>query len=265
MELYVKNTLSVIMILLGTAVGQAQVTIGSDQDPLEGILLELKDTKTYTNGETADKGLLLPRVSLESLTSLKPLLSIDPATSAEKEKYTGTVVYNVRTNESLNMKEGKYYWDGARWAPMVVEFTQSVKKVQSVELSNSMTSTDGSPSGTGGNVLSFPTITIPEDGAYAFIFKLYGHPDWSSARAERYEMYLSLWVSGSLKDIVALSMFMGYDGNANYTHTATMAGNFKKGDIPTFKLAHIGGKSAWTLKAGTKPNPNRTTMSWWKL
>lgn len=77
----------------------AQVGIGNT-DPSSASLLDIGDG-THDN----TKGILIPRVSLESLTTLSP---ITPATGAEES----LLVYN--TNASIG--KGFYYWNGdTRW------------------------------------------------------------------------------------------------------------------------------------------------------
>lgn len=77
----------------------AQVGIGNT-DPSSASLLDIGDG---THGNT--KGILIPRVRLESLTTLSP---ITPAIGAEES----LLVYN--TNETIG--KGFYYWNGGtRW------------------------------------------------------------------------------------------------------------------------------------------------------
>jgi len=77
----------------------AQVTIGSRIAPSQGALLDLKETAAGT----ATKGLLLPRVSLQSTASAVPM------TSHEK----GMIVYNTVTINDVT--PGIYYDDGDKW------------------------------------------------------------------------------------------------------------------------------------------------------
>ncbi|MDR0680996.1 MAG: hypothetical protein LBG15_03975, partial [Dysgonamonadaceae bacterium] len=93
--------LALMLFVLSAASMNAQVTIGSDQDPHEGAILDLS--------QSANLGLLLPRVFLENVTTwqLKG--------STEKE---GMVIYN--TNEDVDGGNGKdiYVWTRNSWKPI---------------------------------------------------------------------------------------------------------------------------------------------------
>ena len=86
---------TLVLLFLTGQVVNAQVTIGSNDDPHAGAVLELK----------SDKGFLLPRVSLTNATSFDLGGS---ATAAE-----GMVVYNL--NGSFEGGKGVYVWNGAKW------------------------------------------------------------------------------------------------------------------------------------------------------
>jgi hypothetical protein len=98
----------------------AQVTIGSDEKPGDGFLLQLKDkANVQDDALNASKGLGLPRVSLTNLNELYPMFSDSDTnyqgTNKDKMKKThvGLMVYNVSTASSF--EEGIYVWDGAKW------------------------------------------------------------------------------------------------------------------------------------------------------
>lgn len=62
---FVKRFIAVCFLCGLTSLGlYAQVTIGSDQLPNEGALLDLKERGPFSGTATATKGLLLPRVKL---------------------------------------------------------------------------------------------------------------------------------------------------------------------------------------------------------
>jgi hypothetical protein len=106
---------------------QAQVTIGSGEEPEKGELLQLKDLENVTtNAVNSTKGLGLPRVSLSSKTELYPMFLSTPSNPASapspeyntnkaalKLSHTGMMVYN--TNATSPFEEGIYTWNGARW------------------------------------------------------------------------------------------------------------------------------------------------------
>ena len=92
-----------IFALISIANSKAQVTIGSMNTPSQSSLLDLKETA----GGTSTKGLLLPRVSLQSTTSPSPM------SSHEK----GMFVYNTATTTTgvNDVTPGVYYDDGSQW------------------------------------------------------------------------------------------------------------------------------------------------------
>jgi uncharacterized protein (TIGR02145 family) len=98
----------------------AQVTIGSDIEPLSGALLDLKEKTPVApaaDNTTAAKGLLLPRVSLTDLNKLYPMLPNGYA-AAEDAKHTGLTVYNVNqcpAGRTIYDEIGPQVWNGSRW------------------------------------------------------------------------------------------------------------------------------------------------------
>lgn len=116
---------------------QAQVTIGSDEKPNQGALLDLKQNLDGTS----HKGLGLPRVLLKSLkipgggTNLS--VTIDQATGEwDKDDHIGLVVYHAGEYDpcdSYTFSRGAYVWDGDKWqflgkkerAPEVKEFVDT--------------------------------------------------------------------------------------------------------------------------------------------
>lgn len=100
----------------------AQVTIGSEIEPLEGALLDLKQGNPgYLSGgvgnETATKGFALPRVNLQAKQSLEPLATDSPE---NKKSHIGLTVYNLNnvsgTTQIGSLKKGLNVWDGEEWA-----------------------------------------------------------------------------------------------------------------------------------------------------
>ena len=75
----------------------AQVTIGSQDAPAEGALLELK---------SSNLGFLPPRVALTSLSDFAPL----PGSPVD-----GMVVFNTTLNLDANLQPGLYYNQDGRW------------------------------------------------------------------------------------------------------------------------------------------------------
>lgn len=121
----------------------SQVTIGSLDKPMIGALLDLKEKDG--SGVNANKGMLLPRVQLTSISSLYPMLendtdymnNIDNKRNVENMQHMGLIVYN--TNQCLNFSgedAGVYIWDGSIWE-------QIVKPTRSTDVSVFVDNRDG--------------------------------------------------------------------------------------------------------------------------
>jgi hypothetical protein len=90
----------------------AQVNIGTVEVPADGALLQLKTIAgAAKGGENANKGLLLPRVSLVDYLSLEPAVS--NASNDDKKEHIGLVVYNL--TEDAHLKKGFAVWNGTKW------------------------------------------------------------------------------------------------------------------------------------------------------
>jgi len=102
-----KKLLALSCFLLAVAFSmpslKAQVTIGAQEPPSSNSLLDLKETSLGT----ATKGLLLPRVALESTTSYFPM----------KSHEAGLCVYNTATTKTGtdDVTPGIYCNDGTKW------------------------------------------------------------------------------------------------------------------------------------------------------
>lgn len=111
----------------------AQVTIGSSKQPIDGAILQLKETEDYIN---STKGLLLPRVNLITPDSLYPMFGIssiggngqqvwtpseDYNTSSKKAvmdaSHIGLTVFNITSGNTLC--PGVYVWNGDNWEVIV--------------------------------------------------------------------------------------------------------------------------------------------------
>lgn len=110
---------------------QAQVTIGSNEAPIEGALLQMKDTEGATGKvKNSSKGVAFPRVALSQKNKLYPMFgeigAEKPAYTADEtainNKHAGLVVYNTYTSPgtvtdaNLIFQEGLYVWLGDKWA-----------------------------------------------------------------------------------------------------------------------------------------------------
>lgn len=141
---------------------QAQVTIGSNEEPIDGALLQMKTTPLVLDGsENATKGLAFPRVKLGLKDRLYPMFGTSDLTAVSSyddavkraavgKLHTGLVVYNTyessgETDENKIFQEGLYVWLGDKWASVG---TPSVKngltltKAGAVELGGKLVNSD---------------------------------------------------------------------------------------------------------------------------
>ncbi|MDR1557203.1 MAG: hypothetical protein LBS88_09275 [Tannerellaceae bacterium] len=129
------------IILLGVVVlictcntrSYSQVTIGIDEEPSKGALLQLKELHVNSgdDGENSHKGFFLPRVQLSVRDKLYPMFGSASSPSgdyssstdiaAANKEHTGLIVYNIYespntvTNSNLIFTKGLYAWTGERW------------------------------------------------------------------------------------------------------------------------------------------------------
>ena len=109
-----------VVVLLSFSTVRSQVTIGSDVSPVKGALLELKEYNTSADNQTADKGLLYPRMILTDKNELYPMydpLDADYTDVSKKDlilkSHIGLTVYNVKENGDF--REGLHVWNGSVW------------------------------------------------------------------------------------------------------------------------------------------------------
>ncbi|WP_292009856.1 hypothetical protein [Chryseobacterium sp.] len=99
---------------------KAQVVIsnnGDDIHALKGALLQVGNQDSSSGEATViNKGFVLPRVELEDMNGLQPLVAVSD-TLGQNKIHTGTLVYNMK--EGSNYTEGVYYWDGKKWSKML--------------------------------------------------------------------------------------------------------------------------------------------------
>lgn len=118
-----KKFLSIACLTLLYANLFSQVTIGSNESPNAGALLDLKmDNSKDVN---SSKGLGLPRVELKNIRTEKDLGKTMGATesgSLEHNAHIGLVVYNTGMNiesEATRFCPGIHVWDGEKWQPFI--------------------------------------------------------------------------------------------------------------------------------------------------
>lgn len=109
-----------LLFLIGiTASVRAQIIIGSQADPHEGAVLDLRSND--------NRGLLLPKVSLEAVN----IFSL--VDDANKVTAYGMVVYNTNAGIIGGNGVGVYFWDGTKWMPMVAS-TEPPIPVESIAI-----------------------------------------------------------------------------------------------------------------------------------
>ena len=115
----IKLRISILTLMLAVSscfILKAQVTIGVDAYPSKGAILDLKTENNQTGGMNSDKGLMMPRVVLQNMESLFPLLTVgEEAESGIKARHTGLLVYNV--DDAGYFCKDVYTWDGNVWQP----------------------------------------------------------------------------------------------------------------------------------------------------
>lgn len=136
----IKILLSGITILAFLAAARAQVTIGSDVPPRDGLLLDLKQDASINNIPNSTKGFGLPRVALNSLTTL----TVDEP--SKSQDYVGVTVYNTTSNSELS--PGTYCWFNGKWNQVVL--------VNDAGENGNMLKSNGN------NTYTWSTITVPE-------------------------------------------------------------------------------------------------------
>jgi len=125
--IYKYLTLATILIA-NVSLALSQVTIGNNEAPENGALLQLKNIDGVTdNSVNATKGLGLPRVELTDINNLYPMFT-DDGTSGykigstsytkadEDEKHIGLVVYNI--NQCTPKGKGIHVWNKEKWVAL---------------------------------------------------------------------------------------------------------------------------------------------------
>ena len=120
-----KRVLNISLILLLTSTGSvfAQQGFGTNSP----------DKSAAVDIVSPNKGLLVPRLSLQSLTLTAPVNN--PAKSL--------VVYNTNTDAALQLKEGFYYWEGTKWEAFTTSaYDQNTRNVTFEVVGNKLVLTD---------------------------------------------------------------------------------------------------------------------------
>jgi hypothetical protein len=111
-------------LLVIVSAAEAQVTIGSGVEPLDGALLDLKQDGPDPENITSKKGMLYPRVKLTDKDNLFPMFEDDKnggykqkVKADEDRNHTGLVVYNITDDKTIieGFLPGLHMWDGKTW------------------------------------------------------------------------------------------------------------------------------------------------------
>jgi len=117
----IKKLLFVFICVSSVVVLRAQVTIGMDEAPANGAMLQLKSLEVTDDSPNSEKGLGLPRVALSSSTDLFPMFKSNGSggyqnavKTDDDKKHKGLMVYNTGT--AAVPVPGIYVWDGTKWS-----------------------------------------------------------------------------------------------------------------------------------------------------
>lgn len=108
------NKITLVLFLIGANIVtylSAQVTVGSNLQPAQGAILDLKEHAPDANNATSSKGLSMPRVALKVPDDLTDLIAAP--TTVQKAEHVGLWVYN--TSDSAHFCPGLHVWNGQRW------------------------------------------------------------------------------------------------------------------------------------------------------
>ena len=109
-----------IFAVTSTLTVKAQVTVGAEESPVPGAMLQLKSRSDALSQGNANAilGVGFPRVALVVRDQLQPMYSATDAPNLLKEvkmEHTGLVVYNVTEDDNEELHPGLYQWDGTEW------------------------------------------------------------------------------------------------------------------------------------------------------
>jgi hypothetical protein len=239
------------------------LTLGANNLALTGKLaigdISNLDNSALLEVNASNKGVLLPRVNLASNTDQTTI----------PNPVQGMVVYNTSTPANGSITPGLVYWEGTVWRKVVTEIPRVENtSVHRLNLANDATTVSGMNDGLDGTFLNFGTISIPENGSYAFSFELGGS---TSPRSTDYRFlnvyYISLWRGSPLplemRDIAEINLHVlpsGTSATTTATYTIMLGGEFTQGETVRVKLSYFTEMSMpWTLSASA------TNLQWWKL
>jgi len=109
-----------LFIFIGLeSVAMAQITIGVSEPPVAGALLQVKSIENVNKmNANSTKGLMLPRVNLNNMKELTPILPQGYNKSFENPIHTGLLVFNTNNELPNSNGIGVYLWNGEYWKPL---------------------------------------------------------------------------------------------------------------------------------------------------
>ena len=134
-------TLAFLLVLTFTSKGQNVGINNDNSSPKASAMLDVK---------SANKGLLIPRVSLDST------LLATPVTSPE----TSLLVYNTAAVHDVT--PGYYYWNSAAWVRLIA--SADMQKIVTKTADATLLKTETTVLASGDIVLTLPAITNADDG-----------------------------------------------------------------------------------------------------
>lgn len=208
-----KTKLIVFLIALSSIQnGYGQVTIGYGGEAEKGALLQLKENENENSNST--KGLLLPRVSLTSKTTLVDISDVVLGDVTVASKHTGLTVYN--TNESFEEGKGVNTWDGEKW----VNVSKKIPESYFVGFANSSSSLLGVNlvAGSSWKTLSYNTVQIDSNSEYTGSSGTY-----KVKKSGKYNVFARLQYSGvSLFSRVGLGLFVKKYPGSTFTEVTSL-------------------------------------------
>lgn len=177
----------------------------------------------------------------------------------------GMMVYNTASVPAQGLSSGYYYWRDGSWNRLVDKIPQTTLNLRDLQTATTSSANDANNTDKGA-LMNFGTIVIPEDGSYAFTFRLYGtiSPRPTTIGTSIF-YYIALMSGTTIKDSAEMDLVSGT--GSVLTYSITLGATFQAGQVVTFRLSnHPSSAYPWALTS--RPNTtaaNRTSMVWWKL
>lgn len=127
MKFFARKLTVSLLAVFASSVGYCQVTIGLDEKPVSGSLLQLKTLSDASSagGANCEKGVGMPRIILTHKYDLTDILS-NP-TENQKLTHVGLLVYQMGYQSDPvrgDFCPGLYVWDGNEWQPLMNQASQ---------------------------------------------------------------------------------------------------------------------------------------------